>query len=77
LARFENGLSKIAPSVCFSQIVGVGFLAGVGFTMSLFISVLAFEGQAELIEQAKLGILLGSLIAGMLGVLILLFSSKN
>jgi NhaA family Na+:H+ antiporter len=57
--------------------VGVGFLAGVGFTMSLFISVLAFEGQAELIEQAKLGILLGSLIAGMLGVLILLFSSKN
>jgi NhaA family Na+:H+ antiporter len=45
--------------------------------MSLFISVLAFEGQAELIEQAKLGILLGSLIAGILGVLILLFSSKN
>jgi NhaA family Na+:H+ antiporter len=73
----KMGLVRLPPSVCFSQIVGVGFLAGVGFTMSLFISVLAFEGQAELIEQAKLGILLGSLIAGMLGVLILLFSSKN
>jgi NhaA family Na+:H+ antiporter len=73
----KMGLVRLPSSVCFSQIVGVGFLAGVGFTMSLFISVLAFEGQAELIEQAKLGILLGSLIAGMLGVLILLFSSKN
>ncbi|MFT4655175.1 MAG: NhaA family Na+:H+ antiporter, partial [Patiriisocius sp.] len=73
----KMGLVRLPSSVCFSQIVGVGFLAGVGFTMSLFISVLAFEGQAELIEQAKLGILLGSLIAGILGVLILLFSSKN
>ena len=73
----KMGLVRLPASVCFSQIVGVGFLAGVGFTMSLFISVLAFEGQAELIEQAKLGILLGSLIAGILGVLILLFSSKN
>jgi NhaA family Na+:H+ antiporter len=73
----KMGLVRLPSSVCFSQIVGVGFLAGVGFTMSLFISVLAFEGQAELIEQAKLGILLGSLIAGILGVLILLFSSKK
>jgi NhaA family Na+:H+ antiporter len=73
----KMGLVRLPSSVCFSQIVGVGFLAGVGFTMSLFISVLAFEGHPELIEQAKLGILLGSLIAGILGVLILLFSSKN
>ncbi|MGK0306445.1 MAG: NhaA family Na+:H+ antiporter [Gammaproteobacteria bacterium] len=73
----KMGLVRLPSSVCFSQIVGVGFLAGVGFTMSLFISVLAFEGQAELIEQAKLGILLGSLIASILGVFILLFSSKN
>jgi len=71
------GLVRLPSSVCFSQIVGVGFLAGIGFTMSLFISVLAFKGQAELIEQAKLGILLGSIIAGILGMIILLFSSKN
>jgi len=71
------GLVRLPSSVCFSQIVGVGFLAGIGFTMSLFISVLAFKGQAELIEQAKLGILLGSIIAGILGMAILLFTSKN
>jgi NhaA family Na+:H+ antiporter len=45
--------------------------------MSLFISVLAFKGQAELIEQAKLGVLLGSIIAGILGIAILLFPSKK
>jgi NhaA family Na+:H+ antiporter len=53
------------------------FLAAVGLTMSLFVSVLAFMGQAELIEQTKLGIVLGSIIAGILGMTISLFSSKN
>jgi NhaA family Na+:H+ antiporter len=71
------GLVRLPSSVCFCQIVGLGFLAGVGFTMSLFISVLAFKGQAELIEQAKLGVLLGSIIAGILGIAILLFPSKK
>jgi NhaA family Na+:H+ antiporter len=45
--------------------------------MSLFISALAFEGQAALIEQAKLGILFGSLIAGLTGAIILFFTAKN
>jgi NhaA family Na+:H+ antiporter len=57
--------------------VGIGFLAGIGFTMSLFISALAFEGQPELIEQAKLGILFGSIIAGILGTVFLLFASRK
>ena len=61
----------------FHHIVGVGFLAGVGFTMSLFISALAFEGQAELVEQAKLGILIGSLTAGIVGTAFLLLASKK
>ena len=71
------GIARLPKGVDFYHIVGIGFLAGIGFTMSLFISALAFEGQPELIEQAKLGILFGSIIAGVLGTLFLLFASRK
>jgi NhaA family Na+:H+ antiporter len=45
----------------------IGFLAGIGFTMSIFIAMLAFEDK-DLLGAAKLGVLLGSLIAGLLGL---------
>jgi Na+:H+ antiporter, NhaA family len=48
----------------------VGLLAGIGFTMSLFISGLAFK-SGEMIEHAKMGILTGSLVAGVVGYLLL------
>jgi NhaA family Na+:H+ antiporter len=54
----------------WKQITGVALLAGVGFTMSLFISGLAFT-HAEMVDQAKYGILLASLLAGILGVVVL------
>lgn len=73
----KAGMARLPEGVRFSHIVGVGFLAGVGFTMSLFISALAFEGQPALIEQAKLGILLGSLIAGIVGTVILVCVSRK
>lgn len=53
-----------------THIIGVGVLAGIGFTMSIFISELAFEHK-QFVEQAKLGILLTSLVAGVLGYLII------
>lgn len=71
------GIARLPEGVHFNHIVGIGFLAGVGFTMSLFISALAFEGQPAMIEQAKLGILLGSLIAGIIGTVILVCVSKK
>ncbi|MGJ8693968.1 MAG: Na+/H+ antiporter NhaA [Thalassotalea sp.] len=71
------GILRLPPEINFSHIMGIGFLAGVGFTMSLFISVLAFDGQPALIEQAKLGILFGSLIAGIIGTIILLYAAKK
>lgn len=71
------GLVRLPPNIQFAHIIGLGFLAGVGFTMSLFISALAFDGQPALIEQAKLGILFGSLIAGFIGAMILFFSTKK
>jgi len=56
--------------------IGLGLLAGIGFTMSIFISMLSFDNQI-FIEEAKLSVLITSLIAGILGYLILSFSSRN
>lgn len=64
---------KIAPlprSSSWQHMVGLALLAGVGFTMSLFITNLAFV-DIHYIDQAKIGILIASLISGVLGVLIL------
>jgi NhaA family Na+:H+ antiporter len=58
----------------WTQIWGVCVLCGVGFTMSLFIGVLAFPRHPQLVEEAKLGVLVGSLISGLLGYLILRFA---
>jgi NhaA family Na+:H+ antiporter len=52
--------------VTLPQLLGAGCLAGIGFTMSIFISELAWVDQA-LIDQAKLGILLASVLAGIIG----------
>jgi NhaA family Na+:H+ antiporter len=62
--------AQLPAKASWKQIVGVALLAGVGFTMSLFISGLAFT-HPEMIDQAKYGILLASLLAGVLGVMML------
>jgi NhaA family Na+:H+ antiporter len=49
---------------------GYAWLAGIGFRMSLFITMLAFK-NAELVDAAKLGILAGSLLAGVIAAIIL------
>jgi NhaA family Na+:H+ antiporter len=70
---------KLAPlpiGMTFKHLIGVGFLASIGFTMSLFIANLAFKSQ-ELIQQAKMGILIASLIGGLVGFLFLYFSGNK
>ncbi|WP_295713282.1 Na+/H+ antiporter NhaA [Mucilaginibacter sp.] len=62
--------AQLPAKANWKQITGVALLAGVGFTMSLFISGLAFT-HAEMVDQAKYGILLASLLAGVLGVVVL------
>lgn len=62
---------ELPTGIKMTQIIGVSFLAGVGFTMSIFIANLAFPGNPLLADSAKLGILLGSVIAGILGYAIL------
>ncbi|MDF0645140.1 MAG: Na+/H+ antiporter NhaA [Nitrospira sp.] len=61
-----SGTARMPESVTWVHLIGVGFLAGIGFTMSLFITDLAF-GQAEAATSAKIGILLGSASAGLIG----------
>jgi NhaA family Na+:H+ antiporter len=62
--------ARLPANANWKQITGVALLAGVGFTMSLFISGLAFT-HPEMVDQAKYGILLASLLAGVLGVVVL------
>lgn len=64
------GYAGLPEEVTWSQVAGVGLLAGVGFTMSLFVSELAF-GAGELLTAAKVGILVASLTAGLSGYLVL------
>jgi len=60
-------IAQLPENSTMSQIFGVAFLGGIGFTMSIFVAELAFEGLPELIFQAKVGILLASLASGLIG----------
>lgn len=64
------GFSQLPNRVDWGQIIGAGFLAGIGFTMSIFITLLAFSDAAN-VQNSKVAILLGSLIAGLIGFVIL------
>nr|WP_315216057.1 Na+/H+ antiporter NhaA [uncultured Flavobacterium sp.] len=70
------GLCKLPEDLNWKAILGVGFLAGIGFTMSIFITLLAFDDQA-VITNSKFVILLTSLIAGTIGFLFLKATLKN
>ena len=69
-------LIEIPKDIAFKQIIGVSFLAGVGFTMSIFIASLAFADNLTYIDSAKIGILIGSLISAVTGFVILRASGK-
>ncbi|MCA9821723.1 MAG: Na+/H+ antiporter NhaA [Dehalococcoidia bacterium] len=64
------GLANRPHGVTWLQVFGVGLLGGVGFTVALFITELAFESQV-LINDAKMGILAGSIVAAVIGYLFL------
>jgi len=59
-------IAKLPKELKWSNIIGVGFLAGIGFTMSIFITLLAFD-DISLVNSSKIAILVGSIIAGIIG----------
>lgn len=69
-AAIRIGLAERPTGASWAQILGVGVLAGIGFTMSLFIGMLAFP-QPEYAAAIRLGVLVASLVAGVTGYLIL------
>lgn len=70
------GICKLPEGLTFKRILAVGFLGGIGFSMSIFITLLAFE-DAVLINNAKLIILFASLIAGVIGFISLKITLKK
>ncbi|XCF06582.1 Na+/H+ antiporter NhaA [Tamlana crocina] len=66
-------LIEIPSDISNQQIIGVSFLAGIGFTMAIFIASLAFMESPKYIDSAKIGILIGSVIAAIIGYLVLRF----
>ena len=66
----RSGLGRLPDGVGWGDLAGMGFTAGIGFTVALFIAELAFP-EGPLLEQAKIAILVASLVAGIVGYLVL------
>lgn len=72
----KSGLAQLAEDLSWKHIIGAGFLGGIGFTMSIFITLLAFS-DPEIVQSTKISILITSLLAGLTGYLILRFQAAR
>jgi Na+:H+ antiporter, NhaA family len=70
----RTGFAARPAGSSWVQVAGLAALCGIGFTMSLFVAQLAFPGQPALVEEAKLGVLGGSILAGLTGYSLLRFT---
>lgn len=70
------GICRLPLNLKWLHIIGAGFLAGIGFTMSIFITNLAFKSQPDIVNSSKMAILLTSLVAGIVGYVWLISLSK-
>lgn len=71
------GFCTLPKKMKWSSIIGTGMLGGIGFTMSIFITLLAFPGNDEIIINSKIAIIIASSLAGTLGFFWLKFNLKN
>ncbi|MGB3796301.1 MAG: Na+/H+ antiporter NhaA [Alteraurantiacibacter sp.] len=76
-ASVKLGIVKMPAGCSWPEVWGVSILCGIGFTMSLFIGELAFDGSPFLREEAKIGILTGSLVSAVLGYVILRMTTTH
>ena len=70
------GLSVMPPGLKWKNILGIGILGGIGFTMSIFITLLAFDNQT-LVNNSKIAILFASLVSGITGFILLKLTLKT
>jgi Na+:H+ antiporter, NhaA family len=70
LAAVRVGVGVLPEGLAARHVVGLAALSGIGFTVSLFVTELAYPTR-ELVDLAKTGILAGSLLSGLLGTLLL------
>ena len=70
------GLGRMPSGANWTQVVGVGMVAGIGFTVSLFITDLAFDDLA-LQDAARIGVLAGSVVAAIAGATMLWAASRR
>lgn len=75
-AAVGSGLASLPFGITWKHVHGAGWLGGIGFTMSLFVSGLAF-GEGALLTMAKLGIFIASLLAGIVGSIVLLLTNRK
>lgn len=73
----KTKISALPYKSSWKQMIGAGFLAGIGFTMSIFIALLSFKGHHEIQDEAKFAILMASLLSGLIGYSILKYISKK
>jgi NhaA family Na+:H+ antiporter len=71
------GLAKLPEGVSWGALVGGGCLAGIGFTMSLFVAGLAFRDSPELLAAGKFGTLAGSVCSAVLGTVLLIVATRH
>lgn len=72
----KSGLARLPEEIGWSDLLGAGFLGGIGFTMSIFITILAF-GSTDIAQSSKLAIMFGSLTSGGIGLWILSRKYQN
>ncbi|GMU05753.1 Na+/H+ antiporter NhaA [Corallococcus caeni] len=75
-AAVKAGVSPLPAGGSLAQLHGVAVVAGIGFTVALFVGGLAFAGQPALLAEAKLGILTGSLLSAVVGYLLLRYVAR-
>ncbi|MFT4097422.1 MAG: Na+/H+ antiporter NhaA, partial [Rhodoblastus sp.] len=71
------GLANRPHRASWTQVYGVSLVCGVGFTMSLFIGMLAFPPEAQLLDETKIGVLIGSLASAVCGATVLLLAGRQ
>lgn len=73
----KSKISELPANSNWFHMIGTGFLAGIGFTMSIFIALLSFKGHYDLQEESKFAILIASALSGFIGYIILKYFSRK